>query len=37
MTNFSLTAPLDRILTEAWLKVTIAEGLLTALSDFGID
>jgi hypothetical protein len=37
MTNFSLPAPLDRILEEARLKAAIAEEHLAALSSFGID
>jgi hypothetical protein len=36
MTNFSLPAPLDRILEEARLKAVIAQSYLTALKSFGI-
>jgi len=36
MTNFSLPAPLDRILEEARLKLAIAQDHLTALHSFGI-
>jgi hypothetical protein len=36
MTNFSLPAPLDRILEEARLKIAIAQNHLEALNSFGI-
>jgi hypothetical protein len=36
MTNFSLPAPLDRVLEEARLKTVIAQNHLTALNSFGI-
>jgi hypothetical protein len=36
MTNFSLSAPLDRILEEARLKIAIAQSHLEALTSFGI-